>query len=206
MKRSGLVFVISSTLVTACAEKPTLEVVEAQQALAAARDAEADLYAPEQYDLAVSNLQDAVAAIDQQDQQPSWARRYDVPLDLLALSVEQSQAAVEISDRIRLETSGEVERLLPEVQETIDQAFAELQRARNTSVVSRAQIDRLNADLGVSAGFLTDARDNFEKADYSTALDQAQQAIDLADSVRTEARQINQYAAEVESGFGQQAP
>jgi hypothetical protein len=66
--RHGIVLTLATFLMASgCAEKPVLDLLEAQETLAAARDAEADLYAPEEYDLAVSNLQNAIAAIDRQE-------------------------------------------------------------------------------------------------------------------------------------------
>ena len=134
-----------------------------------------------------------------------WDRNYNLAFDLLELSVEQSQTATEIADSIRFEASFQAEQLMPEVQETIDTAFAELARARDTSVVSRAQIDTLDADLGFSAQLLRDAEDSFESADYATALEHAQQAIELADSVRVRSEEINQFAIEVELELEQQS-
>lgn len=192
-------------MTAACAEKPALELVEAQQVLATARDAEADLYAPEEYDLAVSNLENAIAAIDEQDAELTWNRNYNLARDLLDLSMEQSQTAIDISDSIRFEAAFEAETLIPQVQETIDTAFAELARARDTGVVSRSQVATLDADLGFSAQLLREAEASFESADYATALEQARQAIDLADSVRIRSEEINQFAVEVELELQQQS-
>ena len=198
MKRLILALTTAILLVSACSEKPVLELVEAQQVLASARDAEADLYAPEQYDLAVSNLENAIAAMDEQDEELMWNRNYNLAFDLFELSMEQSMAAIEIADSIRFESSFQAELLIPDVQETIDRAFAELELARDTSVVSRAQIATLDADLGFSAQLLNDARESFEAADYVAALEQAQQSMDLADTVRVRSEEINQLALEVQ--------
>ena len=199
MKRVGACVLTSVlVLVSGCAEKPVLEVFEAQQALAAARDAEADIYAPEEYELAVSNLENAIAAIERQEEEPLWARSYAFAGDLLALSMEQSEAAQEFADSIRLEASVQAEVLIPEAQTAIDSAFAGLEQARSTSVAGRRQLDTLDADLRTAADLLGGARESLEGADYATAVTQAGQALELAVSVRIRSEEISQYAIELE--------
>ena len=199
MKRYAVCLLTAGALfASGCAEKPVLGVVQAQQSLAAARDAEADFYAPEEYDLAATNLQNAIVAIEEEDQERVWERNYDLAAYLLELSIEQSEAAIEIADTIRLDVAFQAELLIPQVQEAIEGAFAELERARRTNVVSRGVLDGLDADLVYSSQLLASARESQQRADQVAAVDQAQQAIDLADAVRTRSEEINLYAIEVE--------
>lgn len=203
--RPGFALALSLLVLAAgCAEKPALALLEAQQALATARDAEADLYAPEEYDLAVMNLQNAMASIDRQDDEPFWARSYALADEALALSVEQSEAAITISDNIRQEASFQAELLVPELEDTIDQAFFQLEQARETNVVSRREIDTLDADLTLASQLLRQARDNSSREDFIAAVPQAQQALELADAVRQRAEEINLLAVEVQLELEQQ--
>jgi hypothetical protein len=203
--RHGIVLTLATFLMASgCAEKPVLDLLEAQETLAAARDAEADLYAPEEYDLAVSNLQNAIAAIDRQEEEPLWARSYAFAGDLLALSIEQSQAAIAVSENIRQEASFQVDLLIPELEETIDQAFFQLGQARETNVVSRREIDTLDADLAIASQLLREARTNRDREDFVVAMPQVQQALELADRVRIRSEEINVLALEVQLELEQQ--
>jgi hypothetical protein len=203
--RHGIVLTLATFLMASgCAEKPVLDLLEAQETLAAARDAEADLYAPEEYDLAVSNLQNAIAAIDRQEEEPLWARSYAFAGDLLALSIEQSQAAIAVSENIRQEASFQVDLLIPELEETIDQAFFQLGQARETNVVSRREIDTLDADLAIASQLLREARTNRDREEFVVAMPQVQQALELADRVRIRSEEINVLALEVQLELEQQ--
>lgn len=205
MTRWTLPLILAGVVLGGCAEKPVLEVVEAQQALAAARDAEADFFAPEDYDLAVSNLDSALLAIETEDAQRPWARNYDVALYLLDLSIDQSMTATETANGIRLDTAFEVEQILPTVQESIDAAFARLQDARGTNVVSRGELDQLNGDLVLSTQLLREAQEDQESADFVAALEKSQRAIGLAETVRTRSEEISAYALEVQLELERQA-
>jgi hypothetical protein len=185
-------------VVCGCAEEPLLDLLEAQQSLAAARDAEADIYAPEEYEMAVMNLENAIASMNLQQEEPLWARSYQLASDMLALSIEQSEAAVAVSDSIRLDAAFQAELLVPEVQEAIDQAFVHLEQARTTNVVSRGQIEALDSDLQYAAQLLREARASQQSTDYPNAVLLSQQAIELADSVRSRSEEINLYALEVQ--------
>lgn len=207
MKRTGLSLIALAGCLAlgGCSQKPVLEVIEAQEALAAARDAEADFFAPEDYDLAVSNLDSALEAIEAEDAQRPWARNYDVALYLLDLSIDQSRTATDTANSIRIDTAFEVEQVLPTVQESIDAAFARLQDARGTNVVSRGEVDQLAGDLVLATQLLREATDDQEAADFVAALDKAQQAIELAETVRTRSEEINAYALEVQLELERQA-
>lgn len=205
MSRAVLPLILAGLVLGGCAEKPVLEVIQAQQALAAARDAEADFFAPEDYDLAVSNLDSALEAIETEDAQRPWARNYDVPLYLLDLSIDQSMTATETANSIRLDTAFEVEQILPTVQESIDAAFRPLQDARGTNVVSRGELDQLNGDLVLSTQLLREAEEDQAAADFVAALEKSQRAIDLAETVRTRSEEINAYALEVQLEIERQA-
>lgn len=207
MKRTGLCFLVSLLILTAgCAEKPVLQLLEAQQSLAAARDAEADLFAPDEYELSNTNLKGAIDAIDAEDEERIWARNYDLAEYLLDLSIDQSEAAIAVADNARQEASFQAQLLIPQVEEAIDLAFTQLQEARGTNVVSRAEINSLDADLGYSSQLLGDARQNYDRMEFADAAAQAQQALDLAEKVRTRSAEINLYGIEVEQGLQQTAP
>jgi hypothetical protein len=204
-RRTLPLLLLASVISGGCAEKPVLEVIEAQQALASARDAEADFFAPEDYDLAVSNLDSALEAIDAQDAERLWARNYDVALYLLDLSIDQSMTATETANSIRLDTAFEVEQILPTVQETIDSAFVQLRDARGTNVVSLGEVEQLNGDLVLATRLLEEAQESEEAADFVAALEKSQRAIDLAETVRTRSEEINAYALEVQLELERQA-
>src|SRR5690606_10732270 len=76
-----------------CAGKPGLELHEARSAVAAARDFEADVYAPEEYDRAVMWLEMGEDAIARQDEMPFWSRNYSDSLDYLARAGTEAEQA-----------------------------------------------------------------------------------------------------------------
>ena len=90
---AGLVLVF----LVGCAEKPILELQEVEQAIAQARDAEADIYAPEAYDFALTNLESGFTAIEDQEAEPPWRRDYEPALDLLGLAFEQAGEAAALA-------------------------------------------------------------------------------------------------------------
>ena len=63
-----------AVLLAGCAQRPVQELQQAREAVAEARDFEADIYAPEEFEMAVFNLEGGEYAIATVDQAPFWGR------------------------------------------------------------------------------------------------------------------------------------
>ncbi len=94
--RSGRkpILVFGLCLLAGCAEKPVLELQQVEEALAQALDAEADIYAADEYDFALMNLESGAMAIEEQEAEPPWRRDYRAAVDLLDLAYERTSRPV----------------------------------------------------------------------------------------------------------------
>ena len=74
IKTRTLLAIGIAVAIAGCASPPLLELQEARAALAMARDFEADIYAVDQYDLALMNLEMAEIEIEEQAQTSALGR------------------------------------------------------------------------------------------------------------------------------------
>jgi hypothetical protein len=181
--------VLALVFLAGCAEKPILELQQVEEAIATARDAEADIYAPEEYEFALLNLEDGLTEIEAQDAEPVWRRDYGLALDLLALAYEQAGEAqvlaLENKDRI----FDQAQNALPEAERLFQMAFEAVEAAL-TGPVTRRQIQAFDDELAGTFATLNQARESFESGDYTRAFVLLQEVQGNSVALESRARQI----------------
>ena len=169
MRRTNVwVLAIGLALLAGCAEKPVMELQQVREAVAAARDFEADIYAPDEYDLAVMNLESGEFAMAEQDAAPLWSRNYTLALDLLALAMDQAEQAQAIAEANKEDVFLEAQTALPEAERMFQLAFEAVEEAR-TGPITRQDLQAFEDELAGAFATLTQARGIFESGDYPSA-------------------------------------
>ena len=184
---AGLVLLL---VMVGCAEKPILELHQVEEAIAQARDAEADIYAAEAYEFAWLNLEGGLSAIEAQDAQPPWRRDYEPALDLLGLAYEQAieaeALALENKDRI----FEQAQRALPEAERMFQVAFESVESAR-AGPITRRQLEAFDDELAGTFATLNQAREILEAGNYSEAFVLLQAVQERSNALDSRARPIS---------------
>jgi hypothetical protein len=155
-------------LLAGCAEKPVLELQQTREAVAGALDFEADIYAPEAFELAQFNLESGEFAIAEQDQVPVWGRNYDQSLEFLALAFEQAGLAHTIAEANKADVFEQAQRALPTSQVAFQSAFEAVESARS-GPVTRQQLQSFEDELASIFVTLNEAEDIYDDGHYPGA-------------------------------------
>jgi len=155
-------------LLAGCAEKPVLELQQTREAVAGALDFEADLYAPEEFELAQFNLESGEFAIAEQDQVPAWGRNYDQSLEFLALAFEQAGQAQTIAETNKADVFEQAERALPRSQLAFQRTFEAVDAALG-GAITRQQIQSFEDELAGIFATLNEAEDIYDDGNYTGA-------------------------------------
>lgn len=177
------------TFLVGCAEKPIMELQEVEEAIAQARDAEADIYAPETYDFALTNLESGFTAIEEQEAEVPWRRDYEPALDLLGLAFEQAgeaeALALENKDRI----FEQVGTALPESERVFQAAFEAVEAAR-ADPITRRQLEAFEDELAGTFATLNQAKEIFESGNFPAAITLFEEVQERSAALESTARQI----------------
>lgn len=122
-----------------CASEPTLELNQARASLAAARDYEADVYAPDQYAVALMNLQLAEAEIRDQESVPTMARSYERAISFLNIAIEEAEEAQLLAEDFKARIFEEAQGNIPEAEQALDRAYETYNRALGILAYQEAQ-------------------------------------------------------------------
>ncbi len=122
-----------------CSSAPTLELNQARAALASARDYEADVYAPDQYAVALMNLQLAEDEIRDQESVPAMARSYERAVSFLDIAIEEAEEARLLADEFKERIFEEAQGNIPEAERALDSAYEAYNRALGTLAFQEAQ-------------------------------------------------------------------
>ena len=185
--KSVLVFALA--LLAGCAEKPVLELQQVEEALAQALDAEADTYAPDEYDFALMNLESGEIAIEEQEAARPWRRDYGTALDLLELAYEQAGEAAALAMANRDRVFEQAQTALPEAERLFQAAFEAVERAR-TGPVTRRDLQTFDDELAGTFATLTRAQGTFEAGNYAEASILLQEVQERSAALESRARQI----------------
>ncbi len=176
--RIGLVLSLAFAFFS-CAQPPEAELKAAADALAAAKNAEADIYAPETYQSAQDTLNDANVKGDPESEQ----RDYEAAL-ISAIR------AKELADRAMQEAGVTMEQTRNEAQDLVTRLSTDLTDFRTAlNNVPRgkgadADLDQLQSDLGQSEASLSDAKNSLNTGKFKDALGQARSAEDKLSQVQ----------------------
>ena len=186
MKTFSTPAVIGTLLVggflTGCASAPSEQVTAAEEALRSAETAEANIYVTDLYTAAHDSFAAAQAEIEHQNGQFALSRDYDRAEQLLRYVTETaSTAATQVEER-KTAMRADTEALIAQAQEalvTAEDLLAQAPRGKEGA----AALVSITADTGTAQTTLNDAILALQQGDIATAHQQAQAALDKANSL-----------------------
>ena len=157
--------------VAGCDDSPVTQMDEGKSTLKSAQLAEAELYAPELYKMAMDSLSAAEVEIQKQDGKFSVLRDYDRAKELIAavskISLDAEQKAIAEKDRVRVADSV----LIVEIDALIAESSTALAKAPKVKG-SRVDLKVLQADIDAVKGALTTATQTYQSGAFSSAKSQ----------------------------------
>ena len=162
----GLVLLMSLAFVS-CAQPPEQELKAAEDALARAQSAEADVYATEVYRSAKNALDDAKSKVEKSDYEGAKA---------------SAIRAKELADQATTQAGTNKEKMRNEAQAMINRASASIADARAAlgnaprGKGADGDLDQLHSDLAQAETMLGNARNNLGSGKFIDALEQARTA------------------------------
>ncbi|MFB3903454.1 MAG: hypothetical protein ACE15E_08375 [Acidobacteriota bacterium] len=188
---SVFVLLVAVLSLTGCASKPDQEIAAAQQALEAARTAEADLYSAEAYQAASDVLKAAEAEIAVQDQKSSFSRNYDKAKELLAQAKTQADTAASTAGANKEQVKTEAQTAQTEAQAALDaakEALAKAPKGKGT----KADLDALQGDLTAAEASFNEAKTSLDNGNFMDARNQFRAVKEKADAVAGDIQQATQ--------------
>lgn len=156
-----------ATILMSCAQPPQEEIDAAQAALNEAKQAQADIYAPDTYQAASAALDDANAKVVEKD--------YETALASALRSAELAGQAGSEAEVNKQETRDEAQAVVSRASAGLTDARMALNETPRGKGADD-DIDQLRSDLGQVEAGLSDARENLNAGAFKDALDQAQTA------------------------------
>ncbi len=169
-----------------CASPPALELQAAREAVAGARDFEADIYAFDQYELALMNLEMAETEIRDQEQVSAMGRSYDRALAYIDATIDEAERAQLMAEDYKALVFIQAEATLPVAQTALDDAFDMLQRARPILAFQEAQA--FDAQLAEMAVALDLARQQVDEGGFADAAARLDEIVIGARAIQTRAQ------------------
>ena len=169
-----------------CASPPALELQGAREALAGARDFEADIYANDQYELALMNLEMAETEIRDQEQVSAMGRSYNRALAYIDAAIVEAERAQLMAEDYKAQVFLQAEATLPMAQTALDDAFDMLQRARPVLAFQEAQA--FDAQLAEMAAALDLARQQMDEGGFADAAARLDEIVIGARAIHTRAQ------------------
>lgn len=192
MKKLSLLTLTSvlflAVLATGCAQAPQAKLDEAQAALAAADEAEADVYVPEQYTAAQDSFAAAQAEIEVQNSKFALTRSYGHAEALLQSAVDVATASTEQVAAKKEEARVEADSLIVQAQAAVAQARALLAKAPRGKDGGVALVS-IQEDAGSAESLLNEAVAAQQSGEYAKARDNAKAALDKANGLVAEMNQ-----------------
>ncbi len=172
-------------LTTACAEPPEETMLQAEQELQTARDAESDTYAAEELRDARLALEEAQLEVQTQNERFAIMRDYEEAEKMLAGAMEKSRlardAAVERKEEARL-AAVESLNLAQQAIEEATVALADAPRGKGT----KADISALTADLDGVISQVPALESQIDEEDYFAARDKGASMAESAQAIAEE--------------------
>ena len=169
-------------LIAGCSKAPEAEMQAANQAIEAARTAEAEAYAPAAWRTAQDTLQAATAAKTEQDGKFALFRSYGKSKEMFVAAQQLANAASAASETEKEKVKQEVIGLLSQAKAGIDAATAALAKAPKGKD-TKAELELIKADLDGLTPAYADAEADFNSGKYLTARTKVQGVIQKAQSI-----------------------
>ena len=121
------IIVLSLLIFFGCADVPQQDIDDAQSALQAAKQAEADRYVPDMYNSAKKELDDALAMVE--EEKSAWFSNYDDAVNLLQSARSKADAAKNAVAAKKEELRQQTAALLQQIPDAISEAETLWKRA-----------------------------------------------------------------------------
>lgn len=159
-----------------CGSPPQAELDSAQAALDAAKQAQADVYAPGAYTRAKNSLADARAKVEQSD--------YEAAKTSAVQAKEQAEQALSLAGTNKQQMMVEAQNIANRVSTGLGDARTALDGAPRGKGADD-DLDQLRADLGQAEASLSGARNSLNGGNAKSALEQAKSADNKLSSVQS---------------------
>lgn len=176
----------------ACAKVPQEDINAAQADMDKAREAQAETWAPNEFQAADSTFKAANDEI--QAQNAKWIKNYDKAKELLTKAKEEAAKASQAAVANKEQAKTDSEAAIAAADTALAAAEAGLKVAPVTKD-SRADLALFKTDLGNLRGTLDQARTAFGSGDYKQALESANSVKDKATSIADQLEQAKQKRA-----------
>jgi hypothetical protein len=186
---------VAAVALSSCAKAPQADYDAAKAKLDEARQAEAQKYAPSEFQAASDTLSAAQTEMEAQNGKFALVRKYGRTKSLIAsaqsLAENAKQAAIEGKER----TKNEAQELLTQAQAAVDSASTMISKAPKGKETKQA-LDEIKNDLQGAQSSLQDAHASFDREDYLEAKTTAQAVITKANELSGEIQSaMDKYAA-----------
>jgi len=171
-----LVFVAA----VACAQAPQEDISAAQAEVDKAKQAQAETWAPNEYQAADQAMKAANDEI--QAQSAKWVKNYDKAKELLAKAKEEASKASQAAAANKEQAKKDAEAAIAAADTAIQTAEASLKVAPVTKD-SKADLALYKSDIATLRGTLDQARQAFTSEDYKRALESASSVKERATSI-----------------------
>ncbi len=190
-RRSSIIAAVALVFVAtvACAKAPQEDIDTVQADLGKAREAQAETWAPNEYQAADSAWKAANDEI--QAQNSKWFKSYDKAKELLGKAREEAARASEAAVANKEQARKDAEAAIAAADTALSTAEASLKVAPMTKD-SRADLALFKSDLENLRGTLDQARQAFTSEDYKKALESATSVKDKATSIADQLEQAKQ--------------
>lgn len=159
-----------------CGSPPQAELDAAQAALDAARQAQADVYAPDAYTRAKNTLADARAKVEQSD--------YEAAKTAAVQAKEQAEQARSLAGTNKQQMMTDAQNIANRVSTGLGDARTALDSAPRGKGADD-DLDQLRGDLSQAEASLSDARNSLNSGNAKAALEQATAADNKLSSVQS---------------------
>jgi len=193
-RRNSIVATVALVFVAAvaCAKAPQEDISAAQADLDKAREAQAETWAPNEYQAADSAWKAANDEI--QAQNAKWMKNYDKAKELLTKTKEEAAKAAQAAAANKDQARTDSEAAITAADTSLTAAEAGLKVAPVTKD-SRADLALFKSDVENLRGTLEQARQAFASEDYKRALESANSVKDKATSIADQLEQARQKRA-----------
>ena len=183
---AGLFILATFAFVLAgCASEPTAEVSAAEQAKNQASAAEAEKYAPDDFQKAQTTLDEAQTALKAENDKYAMFRDYAPVKTKLAQATQEFDAAAQAAQTKKEEVRQQAEQGLTEAEQALASAQTALEKAPKGKG-TRADLEAMKADLEAASQGLDSAREQLKAGNYLEAQSQIEAAKTKADSVSSQ--------------------
>jgi hypothetical protein len=198
MMSAVVLMLLAAFVFTGCQKPPEQEQGVAQQALEAAKQAEAEKYAQTELSAVQATLDQAKSEIE--TQKAKWFPKYEKAKELLAQAKTQADQAKEAAIANKEKAKNEATQAINDAKAALTAAKEALGKAPKGGKGTKVDIEQFTKDLDGYNTSITEAESMMQKEDFFGARDKAKQAMDGAKNVQTQLDEVIAKMAEKKAG------